>query len=153
MAAGMQIWRRRNEAVTRAEVQALFDDYAAAFGPGDVGRICGEWAYPAFFSARGKRAALDEAAFRANTETLCRFYAAQGVAGAAKSVLAVEQLAAGLAFVRTADRLTGADGAMVAEWQHGYLLSDTADGLRIVMAMPEEELDAWQRRGTPLGSW
>lgn len=139
--------------MTHAQVQALFDDYAEAFARADVARICRHWAYPAYFSARGKRAALDEAAFRANTGTLCRFYAAQGVAGAAKSVLAVDELVAGLAFVRTADRLTGADGAIVAEWRHGYLLSDTADGLRIVMAMPEEELDAWQRRGTPLGSW
>lgn len=139
--------------MTQAEVQALFDDYAAAFARADVARICGHWAYPAFFSARGKRAALDEAAFRANAESLCRFYRAQGVAAAAKSVLAVEELAAGLAFVRTADRLTGADGGTIAEWRHGYLLSETADGLRIVMAMPGEELDAWDRRGTPLGSW
>lgn len=139
--------------MTRAEAQALFDDYAAAFGRADVARICGHWAYPAYFCARGKRAALDEAAFRANAETLCRFYAAQGVAQAHKSVLAVEDLAADLAFVRTADRLTGADGGTIAEWEHGYLLSDTADGLRIVMAMPEAELDAWDRRGTPLGSW
>ena len=139
--------------MTQAEVQALFDDYAAAFARADVARICGHWAYPAYFCARGKRAALDEAAFRANAETLCRFYAAQGVAAAHKSVLAVDELAAGLAFVRTADRLTGADGGTIAEWRHGYLLSETADGLRIVMAMPEEELDAWQRRGTPLGSW
>jgi len=139
--------------VTQAEVQALFDDYAAAFARADVARICGHWAYPAYFSARGKRAALDEAAFRANTETLCRFYAAQGVAAAAKSVLAVEELFTGLAFVRTADLLSGPDGETIAEWRHGYLLSETADGLRIVMAMPEQELDAWQRRGTPLGSW
>ena len=139
--------------MTHGEVQSLFDDYAAAFGRADVARICAHWAYPAYFSARGRRAALDEAAFRANAETLCRFYAAQGVAGAAKSVLAVDELFAGLAFVRTADRLTGADGGIIAEWRHGYLLSETAAGLRIVMAMPEEELDAWQRRGTPLGSW
>jgi hypothetical protein len=135
------------------EVEAMFDDYAAAFGRGDVEGVCACWAFPAYFAARGKRAALDEAAFRANTEALCRYYAARGVAEARKRVVALEPLLGGLAFVRTADRLLDAAGGVVAEWEHGYLLSATADGPRLVMAMPDEELDAWERKGIPLGSW
>jgi len=131
----------------------LFDDYAEAFGRGDVARICGHWAYPAYFAARGRRTALDEPAFRANAEALCRFYTARGVAGAAKRVLALEPLIGGLAFVRTADCLSDPDGTELAGWEHGYLVGETAAGLRIVMAMPEEELDCWQRLGTPLGAW
>jgi hypothetical protein len=137
----------------REEVEALFDDYAAAFGRGDVDRICGHWAFPAYFAARGKRAALDEAAFRANAEALCRFYAERGVAAARKRVAALAPLVGGLAFARTADRLLDAYGGTVAEWEHGYVLSETASGPRLVMAMPDGELDAWQRKGTPLGSW
>ena len=139
--------------MTRGEVDVLFDDYAAAFGRGDVARICGHWAYPACFAARGRRAALDEAAFRANAETLCRFYAERGVAAARKEVLELQPLVGALAFVRTGDRLSGADGRTLAAWEHGYLLEATAEGLRIVMAMPEGELDAWEGLGTPLGSW
>jgi hypothetical protein len=139
--------------LTLAEVTALFDDYAEAFGRGDVERICRHWAYPAYFAARGRRTALDEPAFRANAEALCRFYRARGVAAAAKRVLALEPLIGGLAFVRTADLLSGADGTELARWEHGYLVSESAAGVRIVMAMPEQELDCWERLGTPLGDW
>jgi hypothetical protein len=59
----------------------------------------------------------------------------------------------GLAFVRTADKLTDGDDTVVAEWEHGYLVSETLNGLKVVAAMPDQELDAWERRGTPLGSW
>jgi hypothetical protein len=139
--------------MTFKEVQALFDDYAEAFGSGNVDRVCSHWAYPAFFVARGKRAALSEDEFRTNTARLSDFYRKQGVARAAKAILSLDELFPRLALVRTSDRLTNSDGVVVAEWEHGYLLSETPNGLKIVAAMPDQELDLWERRGTPLGSW
>lgn len=135
------------------EMARLFDDYAAAFGRGDVDSVCAMWAYPAFVVARGRRSALDAEAFRANSEALVAFYRGQGVVRAEKRVLACEALFEGLRLVRTADRLSGADGREIAHWEHAYLVSDTADGPRLVAAMPDGELDAWTARGTPLGSW
>ena len=84
---------------------------------------------------------------------VCRGGAARGVAAAAKRVVALEPMIGGLAFVRTADLLSDRDGLELASWQHGYVLSETAAGIRIVMAMPEQELDCWQLLGTPLGAW
>ncbi|MDP9414027.1 MAG: hypothetical protein M3Q08_08020 [Pseudomonadota bacterium] len=139
--------------MTLREVEALFHDYAAAFSSGDVDRVCSHWNYPAFFAARAKRAALSEDEFRKNTAALSDFYRNQGVVSATKAVLRVDEQFTGLAFVRTADKLTDSNGEIVAEWEHGYLVSETSEGLRVVAAMPDEELDAWQRRGTPLGSW
>jgi hypothetical protein len=139
--------------VTLKEVQILFDDYAEAFSSGDVDRVCSHWAYPAFFAARGRSAALSEDEFRKNTAALDDFYRAQGVARATKTVLCLDEQFPGLAFVRTADKLTGGDDTLVAEWEHGYLVSETVSGLKVVAAMPDQELDAWERRGTPLGSW
>jgi hypothetical protein len=135
------------------EIERYFDDYAEAFSRGDVDAVCALWAYPAFFVARGKRAALDEAAFRANTEAILAFYRARGMARAEKRVLAADTLFDGLWLARTADRLLDAEGLVIAQWEHTYLLSRTASGLRAVAAMPDGELDAWQARGTPLGSW
>jgi hypothetical protein len=135
------------------EIAAFFEAYAEAFSRGDAEAVCALWAFPAFFAARGKRAALDEAAFRANTEALLAFYRAQGMARAEKRLLAAEPLFDGLWLARTGDRLLDAGGAIIAEWEHAYLLSRTDGGLRAVAAMPDAELDAWQARGTPLGSW
>lgn len=135
------------------EIEQFFDDYAAAFSSGDAGAVSALWAFPAFVVARGKRAALDVDVFRANSEALIAFYRAQGMTRADKRVLAAEPLFDGLWLVRTADRMTDSAGAEIASWEHLYLLSRTAEGLRAVAAMPDGELDSWQRRGTPLGSW
>jgi hypothetical protein len=117
------------------EIARFFDSYAEAFSRGDAEAVAALWAFPAFFVARGKRAALDEAAFRANTEAILAFYRAQGVARAEKRLIGAEPLFDGLWLARTADRLVD------------------AGGLRAVAAMPDAELDAWTARGTPLGSW
>jgi hypothetical protein len=104
-------------------------------------------------AARGKRAALEAEAFRTNTEALCRFYAAQGLARAHKDVLEVKPLTDTLDTVRTADTLFDADGEVIAAWEHVYLVSETEAGPKVIAALPDDELDAWTVRGTPLGSW
>ena len=135
------------------EIARFFEDYAEAFGRGDADAICALWAFPAFFVARGKRAALDQAAFRANTEAILAFYRARGIKRAEKRALGAEALFDGLWLARSADRLLDAGGQAIAEWEHAYLLSRTDSGLRAVAAFPDGELDAWDARGTPLGSW
>jgi hypothetical protein len=135
------------------EIARFFDGYAGTFSRGEVDAVCALWVYPAFFAARGKSAALDEAAFRANTEAILAFYRAQGMARAGKRLLSAEAPFDGLWLARTADRLVDAEGRTIAQWEHAYLLSRTDSGLRAVAAMPDGELDAWEARGTPLGSW
>ena len=135
------------------ELDRLFDAYADAFGRGDAEAVAALWAFPAFFAARGRSAALDEAAFRANAEALIAFYATAGVRRFEKRVIGAETLFEGLRLVRTADRATGADGRVIAAWEHLYLVSRTAAGLRVAAAFPDGELDAWDANGTPLGSW
>jgi ketosteroid isomerase-like protein len=135
------------------EVGAFLQSYARAFSDFDVDAICRSWAYPAYFVARGRRAALDAEAFRANTQALCTFYRARGMTEATKELLEITCISPGTALVRTADVLRGGDGGTIAAWEHVYLLSHTADGLKLVAAMPDGELAAWQARGTPLGDW
>lgn len=134
-------------------IAALFEAYAEAFSRGDSDAVTASWAFPAFFAARGKRAALDETAFRANCDALIRFYRAQGGVRAEKTVVSAEPLFEGLWLVRTGDRVRDRDGAAIAAWEHLYLVSRTETGLRVVAAFADAELDAWAARGTPLGSW
>ena len=111
------------------------------------------WAFPAYFCARGKRAALAEDEFRANSASLCDFYRARGVASIGTEVTGVQAISESVAMVTTHFRLDDATGARIAEWDHIYLLSATESGLRLVAGLPDAELDAWAARGTPLGSW
>jgi hypothetical protein len=120
--------------VTAFEVDTFFQNYASAFSRFDVDEICALWAYPAYMTARGKRAALDADAFQANTHALCAFYKAQGIAQATKQLLEIARFTATTATVRTADRILDASDGCIAEWEHVYLVSETVDGLRAVAA-------------------
>jgi hypothetical protein len=138
--------------MTATEVNAFFDEYADAFSREDAERICKLWDYPAFMSYGGRQMVFGRDQFHHNTLVLCAFYRAQGLVRAEKQVLELMQLTATTASVRTEDRLFDAAGEPIAEWEHVYLLSETADGVKIVAALPDNELHAWRQRGTPLGS-
>ena len=137
--------------MTAAQVDAFFQGYADAFSREAVDEICGLWDYPAFMSYDGRQAVLDREQFRRNTVGLCAFYRARGLARAEKSVLELARLTPTTASVRTHDRLYDAAGALITEWEHVYLLSQTAHGLKAVVALPDNELRAWRALGTPMG--
>jgi len=137
--------------MTAAQVDDFFQGYAEAFSREDVDEICALWDYPAFMSYEGRQAVLDKDQFRQNTFALCAFYRAQGLARAEKQVLDLARLTPTTASVRTEDRLYNAEGDLIAAWEHVYLLSQTAHGIKAVAALPDNELRAWRERGTPLG--
>jgi hypothetical protein len=137
--------------MTAAQVDAFFQGYAAAFSREDVDEICALWDYPAFMSYEGRQAVLDKDQFRQNTFALCAFYRARGLARAEKQVLELARLTPTTASVRTEDRLYNSSGDLIAEWEHVYVLSETANGIKAVAALPDNELRAWRERGTPLG--
>jgi hypothetical protein len=136
--------------MTAAQVHSFFKDYADAFSCGSVERIQASWSFPAFMCHGGRQVVLDDDAFRANAVKLCAFYAAQGVVRAEKEILELSRLTETTASVRTSDVLRDAGGGTVAEWEHVYLLVETADGIRIAAALPDNEVRAWRQRGTPL---
>ncbi len=137
--------------MTAAQVHGFFKDYAEAFSSGSVDRIRASWSFPAFMCFGGRQTVFDGEAFRANTAKLCAFYAAQGVVRADKEVLELNRLTETTASVRTADVLRDAEGGVVAEWEHVYLLVETADGIRVAAALPDDEVRAWRERGAPVG--
>ena len=136
--------------MTAMQIDNFFRGYAEAFSRFDVDAVCSAWAYPAFFAYRGERAALSEKEFRTNTEHLCKLYKAQGMAKSSKAVVEVARLTETTASVRTADKILDAAGETIIQWEHVYLLSDTADGIKVVCAFPDEELAAWDARRAAL---
>ena len=139
--------------MTAAQVEDFFKRYADAFSRFDIDEICTMWAYPAYIAGRGKRASLTEDEFRANTAALCAFYDRQGMKKARKQVVELARLIGGTTAVRTADQVFDGEGSVIAAWEHVYVLSETTDGIKAITALPDEELDAWDARGTPMGSW
>jgi hypothetical protein len=136
--------------MTTGQVQAFFSDYVQAFADQDIDRICSFWGYPAFMVFDGRQIVFDTGAFRTNAVRLCAFYAAQGMTHAEKDVIELVRLTDTTAAVRTRDMLYDANGELVAEWEHAYLLSDTSEGIKVAAAMPDGEVRAWRERGTPL---
>jgi hypothetical protein len=131
----------------------LFQSYARAFARFDAAAVAEHWAFPAFFCARGKRASLDQEGFRANVEAVIAFYHRQGATEVEAELVRVEPLFEGLDLVAVQYRLAKAAGEEIAAWEHLYLASETEEGLRLVAAFADGELDAWEARGTPLGDW
>lgn len=139
--------------MTATEVDAYFQSYADAFSKFDVEAVGRLWAFPAYMVGRGKREVFGKEEFHANTKQLCKFYKLQGMVKAQKQVLELHRLTDTTATVRTADTIVDKDGVTIAKWEHVYVLSTTDDGIKAVTAFPDQELAAWEARGTRLGSW
>jgi hypothetical protein len=69
----------------------------------------------------------------------------------ATRVLRVDPAGERVAMVTTGDDLLDAEGRIIARWKHVYLLRETADGLRAIAAVADDEISAWTAKGTPLG--
>ena len=136
--------------MTALQVHDFFEGYVQAFVDRDLDGICARWEYPAVLVSGGRQVALDREAFRRNLVRLCAFYDAQGLARAEKAVIGFVTLTETTAAVRTRDRVYDASGGLIVEWAHAYLMSDTADGLKVAAALPDDEHRAWRERGTPL---
>jgi hypothetical protein len=72
------------------------------------------------------------------------------MARADKEIIGFVPLTDSTAAVPTKDRLYDAAGALIVEWEHAYLMSNTPTGIKVAAALPDGERRAWQERGTPL---
>lgn len=137
------------------ELRTVLEDwcasYVAAFSTFDVPAIARHWTFPATVVLWGKPGLLADAdAFITNTERLCGFYRAQGVAMAERSVREVLLLAPGSAAIQVDDVMRDSSGTQITGWSAGYLLCETGEGWRACSAVADGEMDAWATRGTPL---
>ena len=131
----------------------FFRSYAAAFSKGDARAITGFWAFPAFVTTpQGNAAFEDPERFEANTTALCAFYSRQGLTKVEAETVSINELHQGIALVKTHYRLYGNQDSLIVAWMHTYLIRHERDDIKLITAIADGELAAWEARGTPLGS-
>ena len=140
-----------NDAHKAAE--AFCESYVAAFDAFDAAAISAHWQFPALILSHGRQIVFSDAdRFLKNTDGLIAFYKREGVHKVVRNVEQVMAVGNGTFAMRVHDRMYNSSGQKLVEWSAGYLLSETETGLKAVVADASGELQAWENRGTPLGS-
>jgi ketosteroid isomerase-like protein len=132
-----------------AEIAAFFAGYVDAFAREDADGVCARWDPVGLFPSPTGNFAMERAPFRDHCATLMGFYRSQGVARPVGSLLSVSLLFPTVAQARMGYRMLGPDGALVAAWEHVYILRKT-DDWRISAAIADDEMAAWARKGASL---
>ena len=137
--------------ITREMARVYFQKYDSTFSSFDIKAITNLWAFPAFITTPSISVCFqDIPSFEENTKGLCDFYRSQGVTKTRKTVSGFDLMFDGIASVRTIDQLYNSENDLIAEWEHSYLIRQTENGIRAIVAIADGELQAWAARGTPL---
>ena len=135
------------------ELQAWCASYIAAFESSDISATGEHWAFPAMIITGDRQIILKDAdAFNKNTAGLTAFYERQKVQRITRTVLSCKFLGEDTASMRVHDVMSSGCGEQIVDWVAAYALRRTEGGWRAIFADASGEIDAWQARGTPLGS-
>ncbi|MEM9738384.1 MAG: hypothetical protein AAF829_00815 [Pseudomonadota bacterium] len=135
-----------------SQLKAWCQSYVAAFSAYDVAAISDHWVFPATILVKGSPVVLpSKGLFDKNTETLCTFYRAQGVAKAERNLVSVFSMTQATASIRVADTLLDFSGDTIVAWEAAYTLTLINGHWRACLADAAGEMAAWADRGTPLG--
>lgn len=127
--------------------------YVRAFEAFDVEAIGAHWAFPAMLISGGRTITIkDEDTFNRNTQMLTGFYERQNARRVTRDIIEVMAMGEETAAMRVRDQMSTPDGEALAGWVSAYVLQKTKQGWRAIFADAQGELDAWDARGTPLGS-
>lgn len=136
----------------KAELGAWCQSYVTAFSNYDALGISSHWTFPALIVSSGRSLVFKSAEhFDQNTSALLGFYETQNVERAVRSVIDYLPLNAETVSMTVADQMLAPDGSVIVEWQAAYVLQLIDGKWRAVMALADGELEAWGKRGTPLG--
>jgi len=142
-----------DEAQLIEELSDWCGSYVRAFEAFDVPSIGAHWAFPAVILSGDHQVVLKDAGqFDANTKALVEFYRRQDVASVKRSVTGVFWLRDGTAAMTVEDRMFTSDQTALVEWQSAYVLRQQNGNWRAIFADANGEVQAWEKRGTPLGS-
>ncbi|MFC4168174.1 nuclear transport factor 2-like protein [Teichococcus aestuarii] len=131
------------------EIGAFFAGYLDAFARGDADALSALWDPVGLFPAPGGNFAMERPAFRDHCVRLMAFYRQQGVVRPVGRLLASAELFPGVAEARMAYRMLGEGDALIAEWEHVYILR-RADRWRVSLTIADGEMAAWAARGARL---
>lgn len=133
----------------KTEIEEFFARYVAAFRDGDADAISELWEPVCLFPSPAGNAAMERDAFRAHCAGLLDFYRKQGVAVPTGELLSAEELFPNVAQARMAYRMLDEDGAVVAKWEHVYILRRD-ERWRISLTIADAEMAAWTALGAEL---
>jgi hypothetical protein len=131
------------------EMAAFFARYVEAFARRDAGTLSELWEPVGLFPSPTGNFAMPRAGFRDHCVTLLDFYRQQGVVRPVGDLLSADELFPNVAQVRMAYRMLGEDGALIAAWEHVYILR-RSDRWRISLTIADGEMAAWAARGAHL---
>jgi ketosteroid isomerase-like protein len=131
------------------EIAAFFVSYIDAFANNDADALSQLCDPVGLFPSPTGNFAMERDAFRAHCVTLMDFYRQQGVTKPVGALLSAVELFPNVAQARMAYRMLGEGDALIAEWEHVYILRRT-DGWRVSLTIADGEMAAWTARGAQL---
>ena len=131
------------------EIAAFFASYVEAFARRDADALSELWEPVGLFPSPTGNFALPREAFRDHCVTLMDFYRKQGVVQPLGELRSAVELFPNVAQARMAYRMRGEGDALVAEWDHVYILR-RSDRWRVSLTIADGEMSAWAARGAQL---
>lgn len=131
------------------DVTDFFGRYVDAFAREDADTLSQLWDDVGLFPTPTGNFAMSRSAFRDHCAALFGFYRAQGVVRPEGILLTADELFPGVVQARMAYRMMGADDAVVAEWDHVYILRRT-DTWRVSLTIADGEMAAWATKDVRL---
>lgn len=133
----------------RDDIDAFFTSYLDAFARDDADALSELWDAVGLFPSPTGNFAMEKPAFRDHCVTLMQFYRAQGVMRSVGKLVSAAELFPNVVEARMAYQMLGADDALIAEWDHVYILRKS-DRWRVSLTIADGEMAAWAARGASL---
>ncbi|KOX58120.1 hypothetical protein ADL19_08200 [Streptomyces purpurogeneiscleroticus] len=131
------------------EIAAFFARYVEAFARRDADALSELWEPVGLFPSSTGNFALPREAFLDHCVTLMDFYRKQGVVQPLGELRSAVELFPNVAQARMTYRMRGEGDALVAEWDHVYILR-RSDRWRVSLTIADGEMAAWAARGAQL---
>ena len=131
------------------EITTFFASYVDAFARRDAATLSELWEPVGLFPSPTGNFAMPREAFRDHCVTLMDFYRRQGVVQPLGELLAAVELFPNVAQARMAYRMQGEGDALIAEWEHVYILR-RSDHWRVSLTIADGEMAAWAAREAQL---
>ena len=131
------------------EITAFFASYVDAFARRDAQALSELWEPVGLFPSPTGNFAMPREAFRDHCVTLMDFYRKQGVVQPLGELLSAVELFPNVAQARMAYRMQGEGDALIAEWEHVYILR-RGDHWRVSLTIADGEMAAWTAREAQL---
>ena len=131
------------------EIAAFFVSYVDAFARRDAAALSELWEPVGLFPSPTGNFAMPREAFRDHCVTLMEFYRKQGVVQPLGELRSAVELFPNVAQARMAYKMKGEGDALIADWEHVYILRRN-DRWQVSLTIADGEMAAWAARGAQL---